>query len=286
MNLAGGTYTTSSRPNIPKWIIDRLIEWKEISKNQQPSSKKLKEKGRMNIPIYAFDTETIDGYVKLIACNDGKYLLFDKIKENNVEKILKFMTRKEYYSSLNFFYYIDYDVAAIIKYLPEKNIKELLTTARTTYKDFHLSYIPHKVFTIKRFKKFWRFYDLWQYYKTSLDNAAKTYLNSEGKDPIDRERLSYDLSYWKKNLKAIIDYCIKDCKLTAMEELVDEIIKLYQGIRRVSKKIEALQDISHLSYECKILLRGIKGECMRIINMISQIEEGDKNDRKSKKNVQ
>jgi len=204
-----------SPPKTPKWILDRLREWNKLKNALPTSSKRLQEEGRMNIPVRAFDTETLDGYVKLLACSDGNFIYFDTITDNNIDSILQFMTMEKYRRTLNFFYNIDFDIAAIIKYLPEKELKQLISLNRVEYKDYQINYVPKKAFTIRRNKKVWRYFDLWQYYRLGLDKAVKQYINaSEGKDPIDRKKLGEDAKYWLKHKDAIIKYCIKDAYLT------------------------------------------------------------------------
>jgi len=169
----------------------------------------------MNISVRAFDTETLDGYVKLIACSDGNYVYFDDLQSENIDVILKFMTQEKYRDTLNFFYNIDFDIAAIIKYLPDNELKQLISLNHVEYKDYKISYVPKKAFTIRRSKKVWRYFDLWQYYRLSLENAVKQYISAdEGKDPIDRKKLGEDANYWLKHKDAIIKYCIKDAALT------------------------------------------------------------------------
>ncbi len=198
---------------IPLWIIKRLQEFYEIS--VMDSSKPRQREARMNIEVRAFDTETLHGYCKLLACDNGDYVFFDKFTSDNLTSLLKFLCRRKYSRTLNFFYNIDYDVAAIAKYLPRKNLIQLMSFNHTNYQGYDISYVPYKCFTIRHNKIVCKYFDLWQYYRMSLDAAARKYLQGEHKDPIDREKLGTQESYWKQNLHEIIQYCIKDCQLTA-----------------------------------------------------------------------
>ena len=201
---------------IPTWIVKRLEEWQELTMTSKKSRRKRKiEKGRFNVPCLAFDTETLDGYCLLLACSDKSYVLFDRIDRSNVYEILNFLTKSKYKKTLNFFYNVDYDVSAIIKYLPAKNVRELMLFNTTEYDDFQLTYVPRKVFAVKKRKTKFYYYDLWQFYHVSLDKAAQLYLGGKHKDPIDREKLGTSKKYWEENLHDIVKYCIKDCVLTA-----------------------------------------------------------------------
>lgn len=74
-----------------------------------------------------------------------------------------------------------------------------------------------------------KFFDLWQFFKfepisSSLDNVSKKYLN-DNKTPM--EELGYDKGCLPID-KTVIEYCIKDCKLT--QELCSMIIKACNDI--------------------------------------------------------
>jgi hypothetical protein len=65
---------------------------------------------------------------------------------------------------------------------------------------------------LKRKKITVSFWDISQFYKQSLDRAAKFYLN-EGKQPMPTK--SFSRSYVKKNWMLIAKYCLRDADLTA-----------------------------------------------------------------------
>jgi len=208
----------SSRPEIPKWIIEKNKEWNELKSSPQP--RLTTDSGRMHILVRGFDTETLDGYCRLIACSDGSYIYLNNFDQNNLDQILSFLSKPEYSETLNFFYNIDFDAAAILKYLPVKNLKQLYSLSKTRYKEWTISYVPRKAFTIRKGKSSCKYFDLWQYYRKSLENAVQAYISKDlQKDPIDREKLGTDWKYWQKNLPSIISYCIKDARLT--QELGD-----------------------------------------------------------------
>jgi len=205
----------SSRPKIPLWIIKRMQELLELQCFDVESSKsKNNKKERFGIKCHAFDTETLHGYCKLLACDNGEYVLIDKKTKSPEQTLLKFLCKRKFRNTLNFFYNIDYDVAAIFKYLPRKNIEELMYLTKTHYKNFDITYIPRKCLLIQHNKNTVKYFDLWQYYHMSLEKAASTYLNGEHKDPMDRELLGTSERYWKEHLDDIIKYCIQDCVLT------------------------------------------------------------------------
>lgn len=172
--------------------------------------------------IYAFDTETLDGWVKLLACSDGSY-----IEPGYVENMLSYLTQKNYRDSINFFYNIAYDFDSIVKSLPEDNIIELVETTKTDYGAYKISYIPKKMFTIKLKKDSYRYYDLFQFYEMSLERAAAMYVQGvKNEDNLDRARIGSEAQYWTDNHDLIVKYCLQDCSLTArLGELLQDEIK-------------------------------------------------------------
>jgi len=98
--------------------------------------------------------------------------------------------------------------------LPEKNIKELVYLGETRFNEFKLKIIPKKLFTISKNKHTTSYYDLAQFYETSLEIAAKTYCKEDkNEDNLDRNLIGTQNEYWEKNLSKIIKYCKHDAKL-------------------------------------------------------------------------
>jgi len=166
-------------------------------------------KRNLNHPVHGLDTETLQGYCRLIAMEDGDYYIGDSL-----DHILEFLSQEKLRVHHNFFYNVRFDFQAIIKYLPEKKLIELYNTSKTVYKDYQIKYIPKKLFRIVHKKHSYRYYDLAQFYEMSLAKAAKKYLNEhKNKENINATRLNLDLNYWNKREKDIIKYCISDASL-------------------------------------------------------------------------
>ena len=183
-------------------------------------TKPLRVLGKMpkNHDIIGWDTETYKGYARLIANSTGQYLIIEKqkISEDTFTQILRFLTRKTWRGTHGFFWNIDYDFFAILKYAGEDFAKKLYENGEAEWEDYKISYIPKKAFSIQRGHKTHDFYDLYQFYNTALEVAGKKYLG-EGKltELIDRTKLNDDFGLWKEREREIIEYCIKDCELTA-----------------------------------------------------------------------
>src|SRR5207245_1743959 len=77
--------------------------WTKKRQNRDPATSHLRQ-------IHAFDTETYNGNIFLIADSDGKFL--DKITSRSV---INFLFHKKYEGSWNFFYNLTYDAEVILK---------------------------------------------------------------------------------------------------------------------------------------------------------------------------
>ena len=161
-------------------------------------------------PVYGFDTETLDGYCRLLTCSDGRVYEGDDIDE-----MLSFLTFREYRSAHNFFYNIDYDMDAILKYLPEETLKNILVDGSIEYQGYKISCIPGKVYTFRKDKHRYSYYDLWQFYDSSLEQAARKYLGEQkNPDALDRAAIGSSCQYWHEHHDSIVKYCLLDSTLT------------------------------------------------------------------------
>jgi hypothetical protein len=180
-----------------------------------------KKKNIVPREIVAFDTETIDGKAWLIADSDGKY-----IEVKCFDDIIKFLARDKLRKTLNFFWNIQYDFQALIKYLDKEKMQLLHLLGKCANNGIKIKYIFKKYFSIRKGTRTVAFFDLWQFYKMSLSHASKTFLHDDKRD-IDRNRLN-DPVFVERNKTDIIDYCIKDAKLTKSlaELLYDKLAKI------------------------------------------------------------
>ena len=161
--------------------------------------------------IHALDTETWKGNIFLMADSDGRFL--DDI---SIESVLKFLFHKKYQNSWNFFYRIGYDAEVILKLLDER-LKAYRQTRTLQFRldDYRLTYIPDKVLRISNGHHSVSFYDIAQFYKTSLEDAY----SSIGEVPewyseMKKRRSHFSNSYYHHNRKNVRKYCIHDCVLT------------------------------------------------------------------------
>ena len=167
---------------------------------------------------YGFDTETLNGICKLICYSGmGSYdsLYFEDEKNpENLPDILRFLTKKKFSLSLNWFYNLDYDIRAIIRLMPEDNIAELYHNGNTEIYGYKIKFLSKKFFKISVNKMTFLYYDISQFFSGGLDKNAQIYLNSGKDERINSKILGNSRKYWKDNFDMVIEYCIQDCEIT------------------------------------------------------------------------
>ena len=167
--------------------------------------------------VYGYDTETYRGTCRLLCCSDGsiKSLLKPSFKEC-LDFLFINASRNNAY---RFFYNIDFDYNAILKlyneYEPSRTeiIRRLDKGMEYEINGYRISYIKGVMLTLRKGRKKVVITDLFRIFKMSLNSASIEFLKNEQKNVIDGERLNVSLSYWKRNEKNIIDYCVQDCLL-------------------------------------------------------------------------
>ncbi|MCD6138081.1 MAG: hypothetical protein J7J91_05805, partial [Deltaproteobacteria bacterium] len=154
-----------------------------------------------NHDIIGWDTETYKGYARLICNSQGKYLLIEKqeVCDATFTQILRFLTRKTWRGTHGFFWNIDYDFFAIIKYAGEEFARTLYENGEAEFEKWKISYIPKKAFSITENKHTYDFFDLYQFYNTSLDKAGEKYIGERKlTELIDRTQLNDNFALWKE----------------------------------------------------------------------------------------
>lgn len=203
-----------------KWIWPENSDYKLKANKRKKAiiglDTETKETGKGNIPflITFYTEEGRDGY--------------SLIDESNWLEVL---TSSYFRNSINFFYNLQFDAEGLLRLLDDDFITQIYFNKSTELthngKEYKIKYIPKKYLWIgelgynskgkKRVMHSYVFYDLYQYFRTSLDKAGEKYLNLHksgdyGAD-MDYERFENDEEY----KQTIIEYCIRDseicCKL-------------------------------------------------------------------------
>ena len=173
--------------------------------------------------IHAFDTETRDGDIFLIANSEGEYL--DKITP---ESVIDFLFRRKFEKCWNFFYNLAYDAEVILKVLGDNlltynNEKKLVFF----YGNYKFTYFPKKSLAIRKGNHSVVFFDIAQFYMQSLQKAYQSNIGklSESYLKIKNERNNFSKTYYRKNTNRVRQYCIDDCIFT--KKLAEHFIDLF-----------------------------------------------------------
>lgn len=180
---------------------------------------------RGNIPeLSSLDTETIGGYAVILATESEVWDA--RSFEDCVTPIFKAINRGSI-SSRILMWNQGYDGRAILKYLPDENLHEILEDNTTVYADrYKILFIQGKLLKIRDLKlqKTFMGYDIAQFYNYgSLDDMGKTYIGKQKYNSIVTEcittdaHLSTDTELYRifdYHSDEIKHYCREDARLT------------------------------------------------------------------------
>jgi len=208
------------------------------------------KKAKLISRIVGFDSETlIDGTPFMFCTSEGDSFTPDQIPSA--------LFTPKYVNSNFVLFNLKFDVGSILRVcLPHKLMYDLwsegilnLDTEGSSkllteieHDEYTFKYIPHKQLVIKRthHKDKITFWDISQFYQSSLDFAAKKYLN--------RQKLSlhtkrFTASYAKHCHKSISRYCIQDATLT--RDLALYLIAYLQKLNITPINLYSCASISH-----------------------------------------
>lgn len=184
-------------------------------------------KPHKNPRIEGWDTEDPNGDGKAeILANSREFRRIESFSD-----AMAFLTGRHSRGKRNFWWNIDYDVTALFKWNIDA-LKELTENGKVTFyrKDgsplLECMYIPRKLLKLRRNDNTFYHYDMSQFYRAKLKDAAPRYL---GRSPPDIKEDVDDLSDY--NMYQIGDYCVWDA--TATKDLaqlyIDKLhnLKLY-----------------------------------------------------------
>ena len=122
---------------------------------------------------------------------------------------------------------LKYDSGAILYHIPRGVLMALWERGRTVYQApnggfYKLQYVPHKLLRIRFRRQTVNFWEISQFYHSSLDKAATTYL---GESKLAVATKNFSPRYVARFRKHLEKYCTRDAILTARlgEYLVDKL---------------------------------------------------------------
>ncbi|GKS67413.1 hypothetical protein YTPLAS73_09600 [Nitrosarchaeum sp.] len=171
--------------------------------------------------IYALDIEaTSNGKMLLLADNDGNFI---DLEDTTLEKTLRFLFHKRYESSWCFFWNLHYDARIILKMilmnLSNKELLHFKQRFRCKLLGYSIHYIEEKKLSIRKGKHSVTFFDISQFYfQKKLSEAYQKNIGKLPQEYLEMKNLRKDFTipYYKRHKKLIRNYCISDCKFTAI----------------------------------------------------------------------
>lgn len=174
-----------------------------------------------NVRFEGFDTETQDGYARVLCSSDSGIFV------RGIDDVLGFLTNRRFRDTLNFFFNLAFDFEVMFKW--DLDILEQLRTGSHAAKNgWEITYVKGKYLNIRDPSKHkWAFYDIAQFYLTSLAKAARQYLGMEPHELKGDRAVLFE----KYSLNKIAEYCQHDALLTKL--LAEEFYKSFEpyGIR-------------------------------------------------------
>ncbi len=169
--------------------------------------------------VTALDTETYKGKAFLLSWPNG-------VKQ--LERFGDFVEACKRLGKLFVFFNIDYDVSAILKYLPKAIVEKLYMEKWVNLKAYRLRYLPGKYFRIMTKSGGLHFFDLFPFFQTSLNTACAKHLGK--KKAAMPKWLIKNLSpkNYRKHQKQVDYYAKKDSQL--LQGLADIITGALQEI--------------------------------------------------------
>ena len=154
--------------------------------------------------VEGFDTETEKGYAR-IAANSQAWT-----EIAGIDDVFSCLLNKRHRDTINVLWNLSFDVECLFKWS-----KDILTqfaqSGEATYDDYELHYIKGKCLSIRdKAKHTYRFFDIAQFYLSSLAKATVEYLHEEPHE----FKSSRATLFQDHPLPAIGNYCAQDARQT------------------------------------------------------------------------
>ena len=154
--------------------------------------------------VFGFDSE---------AYETGKPFLFSTSEGDTFDPktfLSEIYTQK--YRNGNFICYnLKYETGALLYHLPKTVKQSLYDTGKADWEGLRVFFLPYKHLRFTRGKNSISFWDIYPFYRMSLNAASEKYL---GKRKENMEVSHFTPKIWKDNRAEIVSYCKQDASLT------------------------------------------------------------------------
>lgn len=157
------------------------------------------------LKFLALDTETYHGKAFLLSTSKRVY---------QIKGFMQFVDIAISLETRFTFFNLEYDVSALLKYLPKSIVEQVYLDKAVYYRDICLRYLAGKYFKISGAGFCLHFYDIFPFFQTSLDRAGKKFLG-KGKSQMPKKWLAQlSPEFYRQNRAKIDKYAIQDAALT------------------------------------------------------------------------
>lgn len=169
------------------------------------------------LSVVGFDSEAFDTGEPFLYCTPD-----DAIP---AAEFLDSIFARKYRHTKFVVYNLKYEEGAILYHFPQAVKDEIRTTGKGEWREMGIKVrsIPRKELVLSKNKNAIAFYDISQFFASSLDAASEKYL---GERKTEMETKTFTPEYVKKHYIGIVDYCRRDADLTQRlaEYFIDVLI--------------------------------------------------------------
>ena len=199
-----------------------------------------------SIEVIGLDTEAYDtGKCFMITTSEG-----DVFKPADFPEM--FFSR-QYRGSHFVTYNLKYDAGALLQNLSPDQLSELRTQGETNTGEYKFVVIANKMLSIQKGKNSIHVWDMYNFFLTSLDYAAKLFLGDRKKE---LETKSFKQDYVSANWNRIAEYSIHDSVL--VRDLAQVLIQKFESYGVFPQKLFSTAYVSWQYFACHCEIPSIK----------------------------
>lgn len=246
----------SKRANLPKPPTPPKSPQARRQASNRKASRKYRASHHRSRPFIAFDGEGQGGRYVLLA-NSRDYLY--NPKGISTARALRFLTSPTCKRGICVWFAFGYDIAHMLKDLPDSKLLDLYRGAEVTWRAYTLHYIPRKMLIIRVGGKRFTHYDVFTFYNTSFISACRKHLGEvdplilEGKaaraefDQWPEERIR---EYNAAELSALVALCnrLRDLVTTPIEGVPSLALSSWHGPGALASKVLRALDVGEHVY--------------------------------------
>lgn len=204
----------------PSRIFDRILYEHQFFRRKEKDA----------VRVIGIDSETYQTGEPFMFCTPDRVIRPEEVPE---------VFFREFPGAKFVVYNISFDSGSFLYHLPPEKLNLIRLLGEAEHEGVHYQYIENKQLRIKNGDTEVILWDVFQYFGTSLNEAAQKYL---GEEKMDIETKKFNPEYVAANWDTIVKYCQKDALLT--QRLAELVIA---GFREMEVPAESLISTAYLS---------------------------------------